>query len=90
MGGYLGMADASKKYFEKDLASFMSSGYVVPMQIEVRPCQLAFGYNRQNWPKTRHHICRIGNREVRLIIALDENPSILGVVAIIAASFLLP
>lgn len=90
MGGCLGTADAGEKYFEKDLANLESSAYVVPMQIEVRPCQLAFGYQRQSWPQTRHHISRIGHREVRLIINLDESPSILGVVAIIAASFLLP
>jgi hypothetical protein len=35
MGGYLGIADASEKYFEKDLASLGSSAYAIRMKIEM-------------------------------------------------------
>lgn len=36
MGGCLGTADASEKYFEKDIAGLGSSAYVVPMQNECK------------------------------------------------------
>ena len=36
------MADASEKYFEKDLASFGSSAYVVPMQNECKTIELNY------------------------------------------------
>lgn len=57
------------------------------MTIEVRPCPIAAGYQRQRWPKTRHHIVRLGTREVRLIIGKDESVRPLGLVALIVASF---
>lgn len=60
------------------------------MILEVRPCQPSLGYQRQRWPKTRHHIARIGRREVRLIVGNDESPSVVGMLALIVASFLLP
>ena len=58
------------------------------MIIEIRPCQKALGYQSQRWPKTRHHIVRIGGREVRAIIGNDESVGVLAIAAMIAASFL--
>ena len=60
------------------------------MTIEVRPCQVSLGYQRQSWPMTRHHIARIGRREVRLIVARDESLKVLPMVALMLVSFLLP
>ena len=42
MGGYLGIADASEKYFEKDLASLGSNAYVIPMQNECKTIELNY------------------------------------------------
>jgi hypothetical protein len=58
------------------------------MIIEIRPCQPSLGYQRQRWPKTRHHVMRIGTREVRAIVDNTESVGVLAIAAMIAASFL--
>jgi hypothetical protein len=58
------------------------------MIIEIRPCQPSLGYQRQRWPKTRHHVMRIGTREVRAIVDNTESGGVLAIAAMIAASFL--
>jgi hypothetical protein len=57
------------------------------MTIEIRPCQPSLGYQRQRWPKTRHHVLRIGTREVRAIVWDGESVRPLGIVALVLASF---
>lgn len=55
------------------------------MILECRVRPLGFGYSTQVWPKTRHHIVRLGTREARVIVPNELSPSFVGVLTLMAA-----
>lgn len=59
------------------------------MILEVRNRPAGLGYQRQRWPKATHHIVRLGNREVRVIVTLDETANPAGLIALIIAGIFL-
>jgi hypothetical protein len=55
------------------------------MILEVRPREFGLGYQRQRWPRARHHILRIGTREVRVIVTEDATPTVAGIIGLMIA-----
>jgi len=68
--------------------------YSVGMQdnsllVEVRNASMGLGVHLETWPETRHVVCRIGNRSVRVIWRKGHRPSMAGLLATVIASFLI-
>lgn len=59
------------------------------MTLECRKKQFGFGYSTQSWPRTKHHIVKIGAREVRLIVENGEAVGRLQTLAVIFSGFIL-
>ena len=57
--------------------------------LEIRSRPVGFGYRRQRWPLTRHHIVQIGWIEARLIIPHGDSIGLTGCLSVLIAGLLI-
>lgn len=59
------------------------------MTLEVSRRTFGFGYSTQVWPKTRHHIVRLGTREARVIVPNGTSPNLMAMASLFLAGLFL-